>query len=618
MESRLIQDITAFSSDKEFLQALLQSLSDGKTQLPEFQRGWVWDDSHIKSLLASISLSYPIGAVMMLETGNPDVKFKPRPIEGVELPNPVVPERYILDGQQRLTSLYQSVFLSKPVKTRDTRGKAMERVYYIKMQAALDPNADREEAIVSLPADRMIRTFRNEVLEDYSSREAEYENLLFPLNQVFDAYDWRSGFNTFWGYDPAKAKLFDEFERHILGAFKQYQVPVILLKKQTPKEAVCQVFEKVNTGGVSLTVFELVTATFAAEEYDLREDWEGPRGPTGKKIAEGRVDRLKKHPVLRGVSAPDFLTAITLLTTWQRKQSNPDAAVSCKRADILKLKLNEYLQWADRVTEGFESAARFLVRERVFSTEQLPYSTQLIPLATIHVALGQKAESDSIRSKLARWFWCGVFGELYGSTVESRFAKDLPEFLAWSNGGEEPSTVIECNFSPGRLNTLRTRRSAAYKGLSALLIRDGGLDFRTGDPIDVQLFFDDKIDVHHIFPQDYCKKKGIDARLYDSIVNKTPLSARTNRIIGGRAPSVYLEKIRTNYGIEESRLNAILKTHVVEPSAFRTDDFHGHFRAREEALLQRIEKATGKKIARQLDEGESNEDTDFEMPGDTE
>jgi hypothetical protein len=620
MEYCLMTETTAFSSDKEFLHRILKDIADGKTQLPEFQRGWVWDDYHIRSLLASVSLSYPIGAVMMLETGNPDVKFKPRPIEGVDLEAGVNPDRYILDGQQRLTSLFQSVFLRKAVKTQDARGKSLDRLYYIRMKESLDPNGDREESIIGLPVDKKIRNFRNEVLEDYTEIDSEYETLLFPLNQVFDSYQWRAGFNEYWKHAPEKTKLFDEFENNILGAFKQYQVPVILLKKQTPKDAVCQVFEKVNTGGVSLTVFELMTATFAAEEFDLREDWEGERNATGKKVGDGRVDRLRKLGVLRGVSAPDFLATVTLLTTWKRKHEFPEAAVSCKRADILKLKLDDYKSWADMVTEGFERAARFLMREKVFGSNQLPYSTQLIPLAALYVALGGLAESDTVRKKLSQWYWCGVFGELYGSTVESRFAKDLPEVLAWINGGEEPSTIQDCNFSPGRLHSLRTRRSAAYKGLSAILIRDGGLDFRTGDPIDVQLYFDDKIDIHHIFPQAFCKKKGIDSRRYESIVNKTPLSAKTNRIIGGRAPSDYLSRLSKSTGIDHARLDEILRSHLVNDTAMKEDDFESHFHSREEALVQRIEQVTGKKIARQVaeDDGDDGSFDEYSQDGDGE
>src|SRR4051812_15037317 len=142
-----MHSITMFDSTKESLQDLLTSIRSGRTQLPDFQRGWVWDDQHIRSLLASVSMSYPIGAVMMLQTGNPEVKFKPRPVEGVSLAQPREPERLILDGQQRLTSLFQSLFMGEPVATRDPRGKPVRRHYYIDIRKALDPDADREDAV---------------------------------------------------------------------------------------------------------------------------------------------------------------------------------------------------------------------------------------------------------------------------------------------------------------------------------------------------------------------------------------------------------------------------------------------------------------------------------------
>ena len=136
---------TTFSSDKESLGDLLLSISKGKTQLPDFQRGWIWDDEHIRSLLASISMSYPIGAVMMLETGGAGIRFKPRLVEGVALPSKVEPERLILDGQQRLTSLYRALSATEPVKTKDSRGKEILRWYYLDICRALSPNGDLEE-----------------------------------------------------------------------------------------------------------------------------------------------------------------------------------------------------------------------------------------------------------------------------------------------------------------------------------------------------------------------------------------------------------------------------------------------------------------------------------------
>ena len=293
---------TTFDSTKESLQDILRDIRSGKIQLPDFQRGWIWDDNHVKSLLASIAVSYPIGAVMLLETGNPDVRFRPRPVEGVELNLGKEPEWLILDGQQRLTSLFQALFLGKPVMTRDLRGNPVERWYYLDVQIALDPEADQEDAIISIPADRKIRNFRGEVIKDYSTTALECEADLFPLPLVFDfpaLMAWQTEYLK--DGNPQHHEDWLKLGQEIIPRFQSYQIPLIKLSKSTPKEAVCQVFEKVNTGGVSLTVFELLTATFAADDYNLREDW------------AQRQRELRKEKVLRTVQSDDFLQAISLL-----------------------------------------------------------------------------------------------------------------------------------------------------------------------------------------------------------------------------------------------------------------------------------------------------------------
>jgi uncharacterized protein with ParB-like and HNH nuclease domain len=110
---------STFESQEPLLSDLLKDIRVGKIQLPDFQRPWVWDDVHIRSLLASVSRAYPIGAVMLLQTGGTEVRFKPRAVEGVSLLNGVKPERLILDGQQRLTSLYGALMSDAPVETKD-------------------------------------------------------------------------------------------------------------------------------------------------------------------------------------------------------------------------------------------------------------------------------------------------------------------------------------------------------------------------------------------------------------------------------------------------------------------------------------------------------------------
>ena len=600
-------DITTYYNiEKEPLGDLLNEACDGRTRLPDFQRGWVWDDDHVKSLLASISLGYPIGAVMLLRTGGETIRFQQRPLEGVPTSAPRAAERLILDGQQRITSLFQSLRLGKPVRTRDHRGRDIERWYYIKMQPALDSNVDREDAVVSLPADRQIKKFGRDVIEDYSTSEREYEAMVFPLSKVFDTDEWMEGFQEHWAYDREKTRFWNAFNRSIVKRFEQYQVPVIELKEHTPREAVCQVFEKVNTKGVTLTVFELLTATFAAEDHQLRPDW------------EARERRIHSRSILAGVSNTDFLLAMTLLATRERQTTalasgtDKDRApgIGCKRTHVLKLELDEYKRWAEPLMEGFESAARFLHSQHLYDAKFLPYGSQLIPLAAILTVLGKGWESHEAREKLARWYWCGVFGELYGSSIETRFAHDLPLVVEWIlHDGPEPDTIRDAEFAEARLLTLRTRNSAAYKGIYALLLREGARDWMTGEESSIQSYFDEHIDIHHVFPQGWCRENGIESTRCDSIVNKTPLTARTNRRIGGDAPSAYLERIE----VPRDGLDEFLRTHLIDPAHLRANDFDGFFAARQSALLGVIREVMGKPIAPDTIAGGVEPPVDYEL-----
>ena len=379
-------------------------------------------------------------------------------------------------------------------------------------------------------------------------------------------------------------------------------LPVIIMKKDNTKEAICQVFEKVNTGGVTLTVFELLTATFAADNYDLREDW------------NKRSERLKEYGVLQKTSSTDLIQAITLLATYQYREDvkrrkitdEPLPAIGCKRKDMLNLTLENYRAYADSVERGFIQAAKLLYENKIFQARDLPYTSQLVPLATIFAAHGNKDLSIMEKEKLMRWYWCGVLGELYGGGNETRFALDLPQVLEYVfHNGEEPKTIYDATFSPSRLHTLRTRNSAAYKGIYAVLMIDGAQDFITGSPIEHATYFEEAIDIHHIFPKDWCEKNDIPKEDYDSIVNKTPLSASTNRIIGGNAPSIYLKSLLERFKLSAERMCQILETHVIDPDPLFHDQFDTFFKRRKMALLDRIEKVMGKEIPRNLMEEEN-------------
>lgn len=565
---------------------LMKAIDEGRAQLPDFQRGWVWDDGRIKALIASITSNFPVGAAMFLEYGNANIRFKYRTIEGSSAQN-AVPSELILDGQQRLTSIYSSLFSNKPVHTRTDKGKDILRYYYIDIEKSLDSSVDRVDAIISVPETKIVTSnFGRTVELDLSTQDKEFEQKMFPLNIILDyakIQDWQNNYYAYNNYDAIVIQEFTRFNSLLVIPTMQYKMPVISLGEETPKEAVCQVFENVNTGGVSLTVFELVTAIFAMDDFELRKDW------------EERQATNFTGDLLSIINATDFLTACTLLSTYKK-----GGTVSCKKKDVLNLSLNEYKKYADRLTAGFVEAEKILQEERIFVRRNLPYSTQLIPLAVLCTLLadGNKIKITTIKDKIKQWYWCGVFGELYGSANETRYVNDVVGVMDWiADGTKVPKTVQEAYFNPNRLLTLQSRQSAAYKGIMALILKNHCKDFISGRDMDFTVYKAENIDIHHVFPRDYCEKQNYPKAKWNSIVNKTPLTYSTNREIGGIAPSRYLGRIETKGQVTTPVLDSYLESHWLNVACCRNDDFDNFIINRAKMLLDAIESAMGKAVS---------------------
>jgi hypothetical protein len=618
-----------FKTNPVALSELLKDCHNGILQLPDFQRSWVWDEDRIMSLIASISRAFPVGALMTLETGG-ETNFKPRPVEGA-LSSTNHPSALLLDGQQRMTSLYQVTLRGEVVKTKTAKGKDVERWFYIDIRKALDAPEERDDAIIGVPKDLLLKRgfFGRDVVLDLSSPEQEYETLMYPVRHVFDWDEWQDGFYDFWRKKPNEEEmrsLFKCFKKEVLENFKSYHVPVITLDRATSKEAVCMVFEKVNTGGKPLDAFELVTAMYAAEGHELRKDWYGD----GKGIP-GRHQRFRDmlrpsgsdSGILAGVSNTDFLQVISLFHTREQRREAERAGkqgkelpnVTGNRQALLNLPLVAYKQYERQVEAGFMISAKFLHMLHIYRIGDLPYQSQIVPLAAILADIGDDWGNNVCRDKLQRWFWNGVFGELYGSAVDTRNARDFMEVPAWLHGGKEPSTISETLFRADRLKTMRSRLSAAYKGMNALLMDKGAKDFWSGQKFDDTVFFGENVDIHHIFPKAWCLEKGIKPEIFDSIINKTPLSYRTNRFIGGAAPSEYLARLKAE-GMTDAALDENLRSHLIDPVLLHTDGFEDFLVSRQRHLLDLIRKA-GVRVAdmggdHNDDEGSADNEDDIE------
>ncbi|MET4135390.1 DUF262 domain-containing protein [Pseudarthrobacter sp. PvP090] len=596
------------------LSEYLKWTTTGHVQLPDFQRGYKWDDERIRQLLVTILRGHPLGVVMMLKTGNDQIRFKPRPVEGVALPPGSEAELLLLDGQQRLTSLTQALTGAGVVHTKDSRGKLMDRRYYVHMETALLGEDWMDEAVVSVPGDSVLRTnFGKDIELDLSTPELERKHGYFPARLLFGGAEivtW-----LFACEDKVQASL---FHANVIQPCSTYNIPAIELDRTTSKAAVATVFEKVNTGGLPLNVFELLTATFAGDkeyfdahgtDFRLNDDWQATR------------TMFAAHPVLASIESTDFLQTVSLLATLQRAKADSSGrppAVSARKEDLLKLTLDEYLEWVQPVRDAYFWSATFLADHYIFDVKFLPYPKQLVPLAAIKVVLGPGADLHGVRARLSQWFWCGILGELYGSTIETRFARDLEQVPDWAKGVEQawPRTLADSSFSASRLLSLRTRNAAAYKGIYALVLAQGARDWMYDKALDKVQYAALAIDIHHIFPYRWCLDNDVDPSFRESIVNKTPLSAETNRAIGGVAPSSYLSKIQNKAGITPSQLDALLATHLANGSGLREDDFEGFFNERLRGLVILIERATGKPVQQDLNERNGRESPEMFDPDD--
>ena len=562
---------TAVQVGKEKLKDLLDGVHQGTIQLPDFQRPWTWDDERIVALLASVTLGYPMGVIMSLATGeNARTRFMPRPLEDVPGDVEGKAQQLILDGQQRITSLYRALRSGRPVSTKDRDAKP--RWYYIDIAKALDPDVDRDTAIVSVPEDRkVVRNGR--VVQDLSTIELELEHGMFPLMAALD-----DGARTDWQFkyiarDPARyMPIWTQFTSEALNPIMNYEVPTIVLGPETAKEAVCRVFEKVNTGGVELKTFELVTATYAADDFPLPDHW-----------ANIHKELRDASPMFHALEGTDFLQAVCLVATYHHKR-----APTCKRKDLLDLQLDWYREWERPVVNALLWVGKFLADQGVVSKDFLPYRTQIPPLAAIRALLGDEADASEAQEKLLRWYWCGVFGEQYGGSLDSRFVADLQDVTAWVRGGDEPGSVRDASFNMYRLETMNTRNSAAYTGVFARLIGQGCHDWYFMErPLSAESLIDHSVQIGRVFPAAWCKKHN--AKLpYDSVINKALFSQRVMQTIGNRAPSLYAQELERDAGVRRATFDDALASQLVSPRHLRADRFGKFCEDRADRLLKLI------------------------------
>lgn len=554
----------AFQTNPVSLRHLLSEIHERELALPDFQRDFVWDPRATEELIESISRAFPAGSLLFMPWR--ENAFSPRAIQGAPELDGVRPQKLVLDGQQRLSSLYQACY------------GAGEYRYFVDFKPLLEDSADVEEAI--------FYRHRNSS-KKYSTIEQQAQLLTLPLGVLFGGdgfHAWLEAISSHLDLNgdalaALRTALREAYERTV-KPIEDYRFPVVELAASTSLEAVCSIFETLNRTGIRLSVFDLLAARFYAQHLDLRREWE-------RTVAQ--------HPIIEEFEINRYYVLQSVALR---------AKGSVKRGDVLDLSVKDVREHWDSVANGYSAALEMLREEcGVLTGKWLPYGYLLVPMAALWdqaIEVGGPASAAN-RARLQRWFWCSGISASYDRAANTQAARDFAELQRWIGGGPEPTTVVDFTFEARRLREITPKQQSVYKALMSLVLRDKARDFHRGRELTAASIAARRVDDHHIFPRAYLNPTGSEpaypSQLVDCILNRTLIDADTNQRIGKRPPNEYMGEIRAELeSAGDGVFQEVLDSHLLptgDGSPLIEADFSAFLDWREGRIAERIAELTG-------------------------
>jgi len=594
-----------FTAKPVQLSSLLNGINQHEVALPNFQRPWVWNPAMVRDLIVSVAYRYPAGSLLTMPIKNKT--FGLRPFEGAGETLKNNPNLMILDGQQRLTSLYQALFRNDGVHY-----KGRTYYFYLDINTLLqDPDGLEigdpffEKALFFVAEEKDKKRIRYQDLRpmyEITTKELELQAGAMPLSMVFDTSDllanWRDDYLMKKSEDSLSKfkqllKEWDNLVKPWLDRIRLYPFPVVDLNPDLPLGAICHIFEKVNSTGIPLDVFDLCNAILWAQGFYLNEKWH----ETIAYFKQNRIMPMLQQPSgAHSFSGASFLMSLALLNSLSKKVSFPNKgySVNCRKQDLMDLKKDDVKKWWDALKDGYAEASKFLINQGVFSERIMPYSTLIIPLTAIFAYLKKTQSNTSVQAawpKIERWYWCSIFSQRYSSQVEYGSAQDFEQVINWVNGGDAPVVVKAFTFRSDYLQEITSIRNVIYKGVLCLICRNHAKDFGGGGELSIDLIYETRQDHHHIFPTAAANKAGITDKRVNTLVNKTLISASVNRSIGGRLPSQYIPLLQSK--IPETDMSAVLASHEINIELLKSDLWEDYIKDRRERLRSLIEAVCG-------------------------
>lgn len=543
-------------ANPENLLEIIRGAFNAKVVVPEFQRSFVWGREDIEQFLASILQGYFVGTFLMLDTPTDSPMFPPRLVEGLEQingqanPKQHATVRLVLDGQQRVTSVFYALYAPE-IPLRNSKHPYK---FYLRLEPALE--ADLDEAVVG------VSTWDRRRLSENERLVREDRALTFTmLREPGTFYPWLYQTQKAWtGEERARIQFL--FER-----FQKFMIPVVGLLPETGKDNIVNIFERINRTGISLSLFDLAAARLYPKGVRLRVVWEDFE----KNSAEGVSDVVK----------PEFLLKIIALFRGKEPRKG-------NLLDVLdSLTADQFLARWSEATEAIAIAhERISEAYGAFEAGWIPYTTLLVPLAALLWELKRAKAGEAAYRKVNIWYWANVFTQRYDSAVDSKTYRDFGDVRKWITGDLGPEWITRLYQQELDLD-MDEPRSAVYKGLMCFIARQGAKDFLTGQPASLNECQDD-----HIFPKAVYQKEYP----VDTVLNRSLISKETNRQKKDKRPSEFLCACLTGHGHDEARLLETLRSHFIPEAAYealKRDDFEAFIEARRKALSKAIKSLFG-------------------------
>lgn len=517
---------------------LINEIQKGIIKIPKFQRDFVWTIDKTAKLLDSILKGYPIGTFILWQTderindiknvGNLNIPDTP---DGVKV-------QYVLDGQQRITSLFAAYLGAHIQKVGE---KKITDYGCIVVNLDVDINDNDEQVITEEPTG---------------------ENFI-SLSDVLNFMDRMTDIKE--RFSDENFKKIHAYSR----AFDTYDFSTVILRKEDIDSAI-EVFTRINTGGQTLTLFEIMSAKTYDEpqNFDMQVKW------------EGFINELKEIKY-EGISSSVVLSLLALLLSRTKE---------CKRKTILALEKQSIIDSWDSVISALkDSIDYFRTNYRIPVSQLLPYDSLLVPFAYFfHVNKGKPDGSQ--RKYLEEFFWRISLSSRYSSSTESKLAQDIKR-IDLILGGQRPDysdikvnldsaqTLIDTNFSAG---------NSYCKAVLCLLAYQEPKDFQDNGKVILDnswLKVASSKNYHHFFPKAYLRNKTV--LNSNSLVNITFVSDHLNkRKIGAKAPSQYI----ADFQDENSQINKALQTHFIDLEGFgiESNDYETFLQARAKLIYQEL------------------------------